>query len=168
MNKTLVVVKPDGVERNLVGEVIRRFEEGGLKVLALKMLQVDEELVSKHYLEDPDYMKSIGEKAASSGEQVDDPIEYGRGIVRGLKTYLTSGPVVAMVLEGENAVLEVRRITGATNPPNAEKGTVRGDLGQDSFAIANQENRPVRNLVHASGNDEEAQKEIELWFPELN
>lgn len=166
IQQTLVVLKPDTVERNLIGEVVSYFEKAGLKVKRMKMLQVDGELVSRHYVEDPEYMRSIGEKAISNGVEVPDPVEYGRGIVLGLRNYLSSGPVVAMVLEGEDAIAYARKVTGATNPPNAEPGTIRKDLGQDSFEAANAENRPTKNLVHASGTSEEAEREIGLWFPE--
>lgn len=167
MERTLVLLKPDTVKRNLIGQVTSYFEKAGLKVVAMKMLVADEETVSRHYVEDPEYMKSIGEKAASNGVEVSDPVEYGRGVVIGLRNYLTSGPIVAMVLEGEDAVALVRKVTGATNPPRAEEGTVRRDFGEDDFDKANSENRPVQNLVHASGTKEEAEKEIALWFPEL-
>lgn len=167
--RTLVVIKPDGAQRNLVGKIISYYEEGGLKVVALKMLDVDEALVAKHYIEDQDYMRSIGEKAASKGVKIDDLVEYGRGVVRGLQKYITEGPVVAMVLEGEDTVPVVRKITGFTEPKTADKGTIRGDLGlDDTFEAANKEGRPVRNLIHASGTPEEAEKEIALWFPELH
>ncbi len=165
VQQTLVIIKPDGVRRNLVGEIIKRFEEGGLVVKQLKMLTVTEDLVKKHYLEDEEYMRSLGEKAARFGEKVENPVEYGRHIVLSLRKYLTEGPVVAMVLEGEDAVALVRKITGATNPPNADPGTIRRDLGEDSFAQANTENRATYNLIHASGTPEEAATEIELWFP---
>jgi nucleoside-diphosphate kinase len=170
MNKTLVVIKPDGPQRNLIGKIISYYEEGGLKVVALKLLEVPKELVAQHYVEDEDYMRSIGEKAASKGVEIDDLIEYGRGVVQGLQKYITEGPVVAMVLEGgDDAVSLVRKITGFTEPKSADKGTIRGDLGlDDTFEAANKEGRPVKNLIHASGTDEEAQKEIKLWFPELN
>ncbi len=164
--QTLVLIKPDGVERNLIGEIIKRFEDAGLVVKKMKLMMADEEIVSRHYVEDVDYMRSIGEKAASNGVTVDDAVEYGRGIVKGLQKYLTSGPIVAMVLEGSDGVALVRKVTGATNPPRADEGTIRRDLGQDSFDEANKENRPVKNLIHASGTVEEAQKEISVWFPQ--
>ncbi len=165
MERTLVVIKPDGVKRNLIGEIIKRYEDKGLKVVALKMLQVDEELVKKHY---PDSMIPVlGEKSAKAGTKVDNIEEQGRKVLSWLRNFITSGPVVAMILEGENAVKKVREITGYTDPSEAEKGTVRGDLGIDSIKKANEEQRPVYNLVHASGSLEEAEREIKIWFPEL-
>lgn len=164
IQQTLVVIKPDGVERNLVGEIIKRYEDGGLKILKLSMLQVDQELVGKHYPEDDEYMMSLGRKSAAAGDKIDNLLEQGRMIVTGLRIYLAQGPVVAMVLEGEDAIANVRKITGYTDPATAEKGTIRGDLGQDTILKANSEMRPVYNLIHASGNPEEAETEIKLWF----
>ncbi len=165
--QTLVVIKPDGAKRNLIGEIIKRYETEGLKVLELKMLNATEELVAKHYPEDEDFMRTIGEKSAAAGEDVGDPVEMGRQVVMWLRTYITSGPVVAIVLEGEDAIKRVRSITGFTDPQTADKGTIRGDLGTDSILKANSEKRPVENLIHASGNPEEAAREIALWFPNL-
>jgi nucleoside-diphosphate kinase len=164
MEQTLVLIKPDGVKRNLVGEIIRRYEEQGLKVVKLKMLVAEKDLVVKHYPEDEEYMISIGKKSAAAGDAVANFLEQGRMIVQALRSYITSGPIVAMVLEGEGAVAKVRKITGYTDPSTADKGTIRGDLGEDTIQSANKEKRPVRNLIHASGTVDEAQKEIELWF----
>lgn len=164
MEKTLVIIKPDGVERNLIGKIISYYEKAGLKIKALEMVNVSKELIEKHYPETEEYCRSIGEKAKNAGNPVDDVVEYGRMIVNQLKKYLTRGPVVKMIIEGENAVQKVREITGFTDPLQAEKGTIRGDLGIDSIAKANSENRATENLIHASGNKEEAEKEISLWF----
>jgi nucleoside-diphosphate kinase len=165
IQKTLVVIKPDGVSRNLIGKIISYYEDGGLVVKELKMLIPTKELVSKHYPEDEDYMRSLGEKSAKAGDVIPDLVEQGRMIVLGLRDYLTSGSVVAMILEGEEAIPTVRKITGYTDPKSADKGTIRGDLGEDSILEANSEKRPVKNLIHASGNPEEAEHEINLWFP---
>lgn len=162
IERTLVVVKPDGVERNLIGEIISRYERRGLKVKALKLFRADEGLVKRHYPDD--LARIIGEKSIRAGTKLDNPEEHGRKILQQLRKFISSGSVVAMVLEGENAVRGVRDITGYTDPASAEKGTVRGDLGKDSIEQANIEMRPVKNLVHASGTVEEAGKEIGLWF----
>lgn len=164
--QTLVLIKPDGVQRNLIGEIISYYEKGGLKIADLKMVHAKKELVAKHYPEDPEYMESLGKKSEKAGDKIDNYIEQGRMIVTGLREYLTSGPVVAMILEGEEAIPTVRKITGYTDPATADKGTIRGDLGQDTILQANRENRPVKNLIHASGNPEEAASEIKLWFGE--
>jgi nucleoside-diphosphate kinase len=166
LQKTLVLIKPDGVSRNLIGKIISYYEDGGLVVKELKMLIPTTDLVSKHYPEDEDYMRSLGEKSAKAGDVIPDLVEQGRMIVLGLRDYLTSGSVVAMILEGEEAVPTVRKITGYTDPKSADKGTIRGDLGEDSILEANAEKRPVKNLIHASGNPEEAEHEISLWFGE--
>ena len=161
---TLVLIKPDAVERNLIGEIIHRYESQGLKVVELKMLLAPQHIVNQHYPEDEDYLRSIGEKTIAAGQQVKSALDQGRKVVSWLRKFITSGPIVAMVLEGEDAVKRVREITGFTDPSTAQKGTIRADLGQDSILQANQAERPVYNLIHASGDEEEAKREIELWF----
>lgn len=162
--KTLVLLKPDAVARNLIGEIIKRYEDAGLKVVELKMMVAPLEIIDKHYPQNEAYLRLIGEKSVKAGENVADPVEMGRNVVSWLKKFITSGPIVAMVLEGEDAVLKVRKITGFTDPASADKGTIRGDLGTDSILKANAEKRPVWNLIHASGNPEEAEHEVNLWF----
>jgi len=164
--KTVIVIKPDGVQRNLVGEIIRRYEQGGLHVVALKMLSVSKAFIKKHYPEKKDYLLSLAEKGKKAGDPSasKDPFGYGKMIVTGMRKYMTSGPVIAMILEDENAIKKARDITGYTDPAAAEKGTIRGDFGEDNILDANKERRPVRNLIHASGNKEEAEHEIKLWF----
>jgi nucleoside-diphosphate kinase len=164
VEKTLVLIKPDGVKRNLTGEIIKRFEDAGLKLVALKMLAADEQLISKHYPMDREYLVSLGKKSEKAGDRIADYEAQGRMIVEGLRKYLTSGPVIAMVLKGDDAINRVRKITGYTDPVKAEPGTIRGDFGEDSIIEANREKRACRNLIHASGNPEEAEKEIRLWF----
>lgn len=162
--KTLVLIKPDGVKRNLIGEIIKRFEDNDLKVVELKMIIANKFQAENHYGADEAYLRSIGEKSAAAGDKVDDLVEHGRKIITSMRNFLQSGPIVAMVLEGEDAIPRVRKITGFTDPSTAEKGTIRADLGQDSILQANKEGRPVYNLIHASGNPEEAEKEIIVWF----
>ncbi len=169
LQKTLVLLKPDATEKNLIGEIIKRYEDQGLKVVELKMYQkAPDEIIEKHYPMDPEYLKSIGEKTIAAGQQVTSAEDQGRKVVTWLRKFITSAPLVAMILEGEDAVVRVRKITGFTDPSTAEKGTIRGDLGSDSILKANQEERPVYNLIHASGNTEEAEHEIGLWFPSSN
>lgn len=134
IEKTLVLVKPDGVKKRICGEVISRFERKGLEVEAIKMIQVPEELAKKHYAE-----------------------HEGKGFFKDLIAFITSGPVLAMVIKGENAVAAVRQINGATDPLKAVPGSIRGD-----FATSIDE-----NVVHASDAPETAEREIGLWFPEL-
>lgn len=164
IQRTLVLIKPDGVQRNLIGEIIKRFEDAGLTVVELKMLEVSRELISAHYPEDEEYMIAIGKKSEAAGDKVESYLEQGRMVVNSMRDFMISGPIVAMVLEGEEAVPKVRKVTGYTDPASADKGTIRGDLGEDSIQAANKEKRPVKNLIHASGTPEEAEKEIKLWF----
>ena len=164
IQKTLVLIKPDAMEKNLIGEIIKRYEDAGLKVVELKMLRAPMSIIEKHYPMDEDYLTSIGEKTIAAGQKVKSAYDQGKKVVTWLRKFITSGPIVAMVLEGEDAVAHVRAITGFTDPSTAEKGTIRGDLGTDSILLANKEERPAYNLIHASGSEEEAEKEINLWF----
>ncbi len=172
----MVVVKPDGVQRGLVGEILARFERAGLKVVALKMLRAPRELLERHYPADEDFVRTIGAKTKEAFEAygldvrgrmgTEDPLEVGRRIRGWLIEFMASAPVVAAVLEGVHAVSAVRKLVGKTLPIFAEPGTIRGDWSTDSPTLANLEQRPVRNLVHASGTPEEAEFEVRLWFRE--
>ena len=170
--KTLVIIKPDGVQRTLIGEIIARYERTGLKLLALKFFVPQKEDVKKHYSIDPKWKKNVGEKAIASYEKKGetppstDPIEAGDRILDLLQNYLTSGPVVAMVWQGAHAVEIVRKITGGTEPRSSDVGTIRGDFVIDSYQLSDSSDRAVRNLIHASGSIDDAEKEIKLWFSE--
>ena len=165
IEQTLVIVKPDGVKRKLESQIKKYYTDAGLKIVKEKRMTADLELMKKHYV---DAMAPIlGEKSKQAGEKLETPEEilaWGKKVLKVLREYLMSGEVVPMIIEGENAIKKVREVTGYTDPISADKGTLRGDLGQDSILQANKEGRPVRNLVHASGNPEEAAKEIKLWF----
>ena len=165
IEKTLIIIKPDGVKRGLIGEIIRRYEQGGLTVVALKMLTAPKQLVARHYPAGEDYVISLGKKSERGGTVVTDYRKQGLAVLSWLRAFISSGPVVPMVLEGEGAIQKARDITGYTDPAEAAKGTIRGDFGQDSIKKANSESRPVHNLIHASGNPDEARKEIAIWFP---
>ncbi len=168
IQKTLVLIKPDAVKRNLIGEIISRYEKVGLEVVELKKLIAPTDIVEKHYPGDESYLRSIGEKSVQAGDdQVTDTLSQGRKVVGWLRNFITSGPIVCMILAGEEAVSLTRKITGYTDPATAEKGTIRGDLGEDSILVANRDGRSVYNLIHASGTEEEAAKEIKLWFGKL-
>lgn len=177
MQRTFVMVKPDGVERGLVGRIIGTFEEAGLKLSALKMMRADRELVQKHYPSTEKWLGIVGGKTIEGYEQVgknakdelgtDDPVAIGKVIKEWLVDFIVSGDVVAMIFEGNDAVRNVRRIVGATMPVNADPGSIRGRFSLDSPDAANRESRPVKNLIHASGEPDEAEFEIGLWFPEL-
>lgn len=172
--KTLVIVKPDGVRRGIVGEVISRFEKVGLKLVGLKLVKVDREQINRHYPDSEEWLGTLGEKSLADYEKLNldpekelgtkDPIEIGKMVKEWLIEYLSSGPVVAMVLEGNQAVENVRMIAGNTLPSFAQPGTIRGDFSVDSASLANTKKRAVKNVIHASGNQEEAEHEINLWF----
>lgn len=170
--RTLVVIKPDGVQRTLVGEIVSRFERTGLKLVGVKMCIPTEEHIEKHYTLDPEWRRVTGEKrikaAKEKGENLptEDPFEITAVILEKLKKYMTSGPVVAMVWEGAHVVELVRKITGGTEPRTSDVGTIRGDYVLDSYIMADTDGRAVRNLIHASGSPKEAEMEINHWFNE--
>jgi len=168
--KTLVIVKPDGVQRSLVGEVIKRYEQCGLKLVALKMVIPSKDLALQHYSIDPDWAFKTGTKSLNAAKErgeklwTDDPVKYAEGIRETLKSFLSSGPIVIMIWQGMNAVGVVRKITGSTEPLSSVPGTIRGDYTIDSYSAADSDKRSVRNIIHSSGSTEEAEKEIAVWF----
>jgi nucleoside-diphosphate kinase len=170
--RTLVIIKPDGVQRSLIGEIIKRYERTGLKLSAIKMVIPTEEMGIKHYYEvgGDAWVEEVGRKARASYEKkgLESPYktnkENGEAVMRSNAKYLSSGPVIAMIWQGNQAVQLVRKITGGTEPLTSDVGTIRGDFTLDSYAIADTDGRSVRNLIHASGSTEEAEKEIAIWF----
>lgn len=169
-DRTFVALKPDGIQRSLIGEIIMRFERVGLKLVAMKMQKVDAAHVEKHYTLDPEWRRITGEKTIASYKAKgltppsEDPHEITAKILKNLIKYMTSGPVIAMVWEGAHAVKLVRKIVGGTEPVTSDVGTIRGDFVLDSYSMSDEDGRSVRNLVHASGNEADAAKEIDLWF----
>ena len=161
--ETLVILKPDALEQNKIGTIIKYYEDQGLQILDMKYYpKVEQDRLKTHY---PDTMAlSIGKKAQAAVPTITDPQAHGMGVLTALRSYFSRGPVLAIKIGGENAIKEVRRITGYTDPSTAEKGTVRGDLGTDSIAKSTEEHRAVENLIHASGNPEEAEAELKLWL----
>ncbi|MFH1802201.1 MAG: nucleoside-diphosphate kinase [archaeon] len=152
--RTLVLVKPDGVVRNLVGKIIMRFEDAGLKIIGMKMVWADEEFARKHYRADLDVRyKEVEEK-------------FGRNVRNELVKYLREGPIVAMVLEGVDAINVTRKVVGSTYPNESAAGTIRGDFAHISKDYANANDVMVRNLIHASGDAADAKIEVPLWFTE--
>ena len=172
--RTYVMVKPDGVKKGLIGEIIRRFEQRDLKVVALEMFMPTHEQIDNHYPKDEAWIRRLGQKTLTTYEKyaidpkkdlgTNDDLEIGKMVRGWLVNYMTSAPLVRMVVEGVHAVDMVRKICGVTLPYLADMGTIRGDFSADSPAIANSEHRAVMNLVHASENATEAQHEIEHWF----
>lgn len=170
--QTLVIIKPDGVQRSLIGEIIKRHERVGLKLKALKLMVAEEGHIEKHYTLDPAWRKAVGEKSIKGYQDKNltppsmDPLELAEVILTGLKKYMTSGPVIVMVWQGAHAVQLVRKLTGGTEPLTSDVGTIRGDFVLDSYQLADSDGRAVRNLMHASGSVEEAENEIKHWFSE--
>ena len=168
--QTLVIIKPDGIQRSLIGEIIGRYENVGLKLVAMKMMVPSADLIEKHYTLDPEWRRITGEKTIKGYRDkglvppTEDPLEVTGVLLGRLVTYMTSGPVIAMVWEGAHAVAIVRKLTGGTEPLTSDVGTIRGDFVLDSYAMTDQDKRSVRNLVHASGSVKEAQDEIKHWF----
>ncbi len=167
--RSLVLLKTDAVQRSLVGEIIKRFEQKGLKIAAMKMVLPTEAQLQAHYNKDDAWFLRKGEGVvkdleAQGREITKEPIEYGRDIIRTIVHYMTEAPVVALVMEGNSAVSVVTRTVGTTEPATADVGTIRGDYTLDSFSHAAYEDRAVKNLIHQSESVEEAEREIALWF----
>jgi nucleoside-diphosphate kinase len=172
--RTLVLVKPDGVKRGLVGETLKRIERRGLKIIALKMIEVDRNHLDDHFPKEKSWVDRLGDKGLKTFAEYKldpkqhmgtaDKAEIGKIVKESLYDYLTSGPIVAAVIEGIHAIDMVRKLAGNTLPVFAEMGTIRGDYSVDSPAVANVEKRAVKNILHASENPEEAANEIKLWF----
>lgn len=167
--QSFVIIKPDGVQRSLIGEIIRRLERTGLKLVALKMMIPTEEQCWTHYNKDEAWYLDKGTTLVANrraaGLTIDkEPVEYGKDIVRQLVKFMTCGPVVAMIWQGNQAAGIVKKIVGATEPLTSDVGTIRGDLTVDSYELSNLDGRCVRNLIHCSDKSAEAQREIKIWF----
>lgn len=174
---TVVLIKTDGVRRGVIGDVMSRFEKVGLKIAAAKLIWVDAEHVGKHYRNDKDYLKAVGEGTLKNykkhgvdvGEDLGtkDPVKIGKKIRKWNMDYLSSGPVFALLLEGYGAIELVRKMVGTLFPFDSPPGTIRGDYSHDSFETANLiGKRSAQNIIHASGSKEEAEFERKLWFKE--
>lgn len=174
--RTLVLIKPDGVKRGIVGEIIHRFEARGLKIVALQMARPTREQMDAHYPKDVEWITGLGKNTARSYEEfkipstlledygTEDTHEIGKMVRTWLVDFMVSGPIVKIVVEGLHAIRMVRKIVGPTIPAFAEMGTIRGDFSVDSPVLANMQKRAVHNLIHASGNPAEAEYEIQHWF----
>jgi len=175
--RTLVIVKPDAYQRGLTGVILARLEQRGLVVEAMRVSKNETEIIEDHYPRSDEWLTAVGDKTLndyaklgiSARERLgtDDAVGIGRMVRGWLTEFLLSAPVVPMVISGNRAIETVRKIVGHTLPVAAAPGTIRGDYSSDSPDIANEEQRPVKNLVHASGDPEEAAREIKLWFPDL-
>ncbi|MDE2144553.1 MAG: nucleoside-diphosphate kinase [Patescibacteria group bacterium] len=172
--RTVLIVKPDGVKRGLIGEIVHRVEQRGLKVIGVKMVQADKKIIDEHLPKSQEWLASVGNKSLEDyvKNKMDpekyvgttDPVKIGKTIRGWLFDYWTSGPVVAVAIEGIHAIEMVRKIVGHTLPAKAEMGTIRGDFSVDSAILGNLEKRSIHNIVHASGNPQEAKNELNLWF----
>lgn len=175
MEQTLVVLKPDAVARGLVGQILTRFENVGLKMVAAKTMMVSREHADKHYpASRTEFIEGMGNKTLENYKSLGidpvkefghaDPHKIGLEIREWLVAMITEGPVFAMVLEGPHSVELVRKLVGHTLPLMSAPGTIRGDFSFDSSYLANTRKRPIKNLIHASGNLDEAEFEVKLWF----
>lgn len=172
--KTVVLIKPDGIKRGLVGEIISQVEKRGLKIIALDMIWATKSQIDSHYPKDKKWIKRLGEKTKATYKKygfdvkkelkTDDPEKIGQMVRSWLIDFLTSGPMVKMGVKGIHAIDMVRKLCGNTMPALAEMGTIRGDFSVDSPAAANRGKRAVHNIVHASENQKEAENELKLWF----
>jgi len=169
--RTFVILKPDAIQRGLIGESIKRFEAAGLKLIAMKFVIADEDKLWTHYNKDEVWFQKKGEITIKNRQDMGMPIEkeaieYGKDIIRALVKFMSCGPVVQMIWEGNQAIGVVKKIVGGTEPTSSDVGTIRGDLTLDSYELANRDERAVRNLVHCSDEVSEAEREIQLWFSE--
>ena len=170
---TLVIIKPDGVQRSLIGEIIKRYERVGLKLVGVKMVIPTPERATEHYMVGgEEWLEEVGRKASAAYEKKGEKSPFktyrdnGVAILEANAKYMSSGPVIAMIWSGSNAIGLIRKITGGTEPLSSDIGTIRGDYTLDSYKLADTDRRSIRNLIHASGSVEEAEKEMKIWFQE--
>lgn len=169
--RSLVIIKPDGIQRGLIGEIISRIERTGLKVVSMKMVMAEEDVLWKHYNKDDVWFQDKGEIVVKNRTEQGLPVEkealeYGKDILRANIEFMTAGPVLAMVIQGNQAVGVVKKLVGGTEPLTSDVGTIRGDLTIDTYELANASGRAVRNLIHCSDEVSEAERELALWFTE--
>lgn len=171
IDRSLVLLKPDAVQRALVGEILSRFERTGFKIVALKMVHANKDTAGKHYADDEAWLVSVGEKAKKAAESkgqkfAGTPKEAGQRVRNQLIEFITMSPSIAIVLEGHDVIAKVRTLIGDTAPSKAMPGTIRGDYAFDSYGLADVSGRPIQNLIHASDSVESAKREISIWFSE--
>ncbi len=167
--RSFVIIKHDGVQRTLIGEIVNRIERTGLKIVAMKMFIPDLTRANQHYGKDDVWCEKVGARTVENiikqgGTPAKEAIQYGRDVLEALMKYITLGPVVAMVIEGNQAVGVVKKLVGGTEPLTSDVGTIRGDFTVDSYDSANVGGRAVRNLIHCTDVPEEAEHEINIWF----
>ena len=172
--RALLIIKPDGVQRGLIGKIISRFEQVGLKIIGLKFEWANKEKIIAHYPETDAWFKKVGERTLTNYAKkgldakkvfgTDDAISIGKTVKKWLIDYLQESPVFLAVVEGYECIEIVRKISGNTIPVLAAPGTIRGDFSHDSIDLANEQSRPLRNIIHASDTPEDGEKEVNLWF----
>lgn len=172
--RTVLIIKPDGVKRGLIGEIISRIERRGLKIISLEMIHATRDQIDSHYPKSEEWINRLGEKSLKSYEAAgldiktemgtENAMEVGKEVRGWLLDYLTSGPMVKMVIKGIHAIDMVRKLAGKTLPANSEMGTIRGDFSVDDSTAANKDKRAIHNLVHASESKGEVENELGLWF----
>lgn len=168
--KTFVIVKPDGVQRSLIGEIVRRIERTGLKLVALKFAVPTEDQLWKHYNKDDAWFLKKGQSIIDNKTKIGLPVEkeaidYGKDIIKAIIKYMTAGPVVMMIWEGNQAAAVVKKIVGGTEPTTSDVGTIRGDYTIDSYHMSDFDgSRAIRNLIHCTDNASESDYEIPIWF----
>lgn len=167
--RSFIIIKPDGVQRSFIGEIIHRVERTGLKVIGMKMIVASKDQCWSHYNKDDAWFLEKGTRIIQERELRGDKVtksasDYGRDIIGKLVRFMTSGPVVIIAVEGNRAVGIVKKIVGSTEPLTSDVGTIRGDLTLDSYGLADVDDRAVRNLIHCSDKPEEAEREIKIWF----
>ncbi|MFH1590038.1 MAG: nucleoside-diphosphate kinase [archaeon] len=167
--RSLVLLKPDAVQRGIIGEIITRFERCGLKIIAMKMVYPNEKLAGEHYIADEEWLTTVGKKQKASYAKKGKTInkserEIGLQIRKYLINYLTMSPIVALVIEGHNSIEHIRKLVGTTSPQDAVPGSIRGDYSFDTYQLADSSKRPIQNLIHASGEVKDAKREIKIWF----
>lgn len=172
--RTLVLIKPEGVQCGLIGEIITRFERAGLRPVGLGLVRATRKKIDGHYPKDLKWIRRLGENTLKTCAKynidprkylgTNDPAKIGKMVRVWLVAWMTAGPIVKMVVEGPHAIDIVRKLAGPTLPNNAEAGTIRGDLSSDSAILANLERRAIKNVVHASETPQEAAHEIHYWF----
>lgn len=172
--RALIVVKPDAVQRGLIGKIIKRFEQVGLTIIGLKFVWAKEQEIKDHYPSTTAWFQKVGQRTLTNYKKknlnakkllgTDDPIEIGKLVKQWLVEFLSETPILCMILEGYEVIDVVRKLSGDTIPLAAAPGTIRGDFSHDNINLANSASRPLRNIIHASDNLDDAEKEIKVWF----
>jgi len=172
--KALLIIKPDGVQRGLIGKIIKRFEQVGLTIVGLKFEWADKEKIITHYPETDAWFEKVGQRTLTNYAKkgldakkifkTDNAIAIGKTVKGWLIDYVQESPVLLMVVEGYDVIEIVRKLSGNTIPLLAVPGTIRGDFSHDTIDLANEESRPLRNIIHASDTVEDGEKEVNVWF----